>query len=126
MTVPELVEDVPPTLVRGSIFRLETDGTTTWPVEWLPQRGWVTSTRVTVDEVRRANERRRPPRPVDNIPPTAIDGGLHRLVTDGEICWAEQWVNGRWIPGGALVDEICRGPTAGPETLRKFRYPTAE
>jgi hypothetical protein len=61
--------------------------------------------------------------PGEVVPPCVVDGGLHRLVSDGEIDWVEQWDGGRWIFGGASVREVLMAPPASPATLRRFGYP---
>jgi len=64
-----------------------------------------------------------PPHPVEHVGLAVVDGALLRLMSDGTTDWVEQWINGRWTPGGATVDEVLRGPRPSPETLRKFGYP---
>jgi hypothetical protein len=43
------------------------------------------------------------------VGPTAVDGALVRLMTDGTTVWVEQWNGERWIPGRATVREVLMG-----------------
>jgi hypothetical protein len=60
------------------------------------------------------------PTPREKLPPAAVDGALVRLMTDDRTVWVEQWNGTMWVPGGAMVDEVMKGPTASAETLRMF------
>ena len=63
------------------------------------------------------------PHPVEDLGPAIVDGALVRLITDDVTDWVEQWDGEKWDPGGAMVDEVLRGPRASPETLKRFGYP---
>jgi hypothetical protein len=65
-------------------------------------------------------------RPVADCPLTVVDGALVRLFTDSDVIWVEQWTGQSWVAGGAMIDEVMKGQTASPETLRKFGYPVTE
>ena len=65
------------------------------------------------------------PSPVDDVPLTVVDGALVRLVTDGACDWVEQWMGperGWEATNSTMIDEVLRGPTASPETLKRFGY----
>ena len=60
-------------------------------------------------------------------PPAMVDGALVRLVTDEALVWAERWTGRKWVADTSIVvAEIMKGPTAGPETLRRFGYRLSE
>ena len=62
------------------------------------------------------------PTPREELPPAVVDGALVRLMTDERTVWVEQWNGRTWVAGGAMVDEVMKGPTASPATLMMFGY----
>jgi hypothetical protein len=65
-------------------------------------------------------------RPILDLPPAAVDGALVRLVSDGVMTSVEQWMGperGWEATTSTMVDEVMRGPTASPATLKMFGYP---
>jgi len=62
------------------------------------------------------------PTPRGKLPPAVVDGALVRLMTDERTVWVEQWDGTTWVAGGAMIDEVMKGPTASAETLRMFNF----
>jgi len=58
------------------------------------------------------------------VPPAFVDGALVRLVAEGEREWVQRWTGpGGWVDDpSTMIDEVLRGPTAGPATLVRFGY----
>jgi hypothetical protein len=63
----------------------------------------------------------------EEFPPAVVDGALVRLADDGTWVWVEQWVGTGWErTTSTWIDEVMKGPTASPATLKKFNYPIPE
>ena len=51
-----------------------------------------------------------------------VDGALVRLTSKDGITSVEMWspIERDWVPGGADVSEVLKGPLASPQTIAEY------